>query len=47
VESCVCRAGQLIDPLSYILLDKPRYIEKRRSQESVDLDFNTVRAYQR
>jgi hypothetical protein len=43
VESCVCRAGHLIDRVSYILLDKPRYIEKRRPQEPED-DRDVVRA---
>ena len=33
----------LIDCVSYILLDKPRFIEKRRPQEPED-DFNVVRA---
>jgi hypothetical protein len=33
----------LIDCLSYILLDKPRFIERRRPQEPED-DFNVVRA---
>jgi hypothetical protein len=36
----------LIDCVSYILLDKPRFIEKRRPQEPED-DFNLVRAHSR